>query len=105
MGPMTTDPALLFRKAADASGQPPEDLSPELEALWWTRKGEWHKAHDIASTLSHKLGSWIHAHLHVIEGDLGNAAYWYARAGRPAPPQPHDLDAEWLQLVRAAGEP
>lgn len=27
---------------------------------------------------------WAHAFLHRTEGDLGNAAYWYARAGKPA---------------------
>jgi fatty-acyl-CoA synthase len=26
--------------------------------------------------------AWVHAHLHRIEGDLANAAYWYGRAGR-----------------------
>ena len=25
---------------------------------------------------------WVHAHLHRVEGDLGNAAYWYRRAGK-----------------------
>jgi hypothetical protein len=25
----------------------------------------------------------VHAHLHRIEGDAGNARYWYDRAGRP----------------------
>ena len=28
------------------------------------------------------MASWIHAVLHKIEGDLGNARYWYRRAGR-----------------------
>jgi hypothetical protein len=27
----------------------------------------------------------VHAHLHRIEGDAGNARYWYDRAGRPVP--------------------
>jgi len=26
---------------------------------------------------------WVHAHLHRWEGDAGNAAYWYRRAGQP----------------------
>ena len=25
---------------------------------------------------------WLHACLHKIEGDAGNARYWYARSGR-----------------------
>lgn len=29
-------------------------------------------------------GAWVHAWLHRIEGDPGNADYWYRKAGRPA---------------------
>jgi len=32
------------------------------------------------------------------EGDQGNAAYWYGRAGKPVCREP--LDAEWLSIVR-----
>ena len=62
--------------------RPPSDYSPELTALWHTKKGNWDNAHDIVSDINSKMGSWIHAHLHVIEGDLGNAAYWYNRSQR-----------------------
>jgi hypothetical protein len=27
--------------------------------------------------------AWVHTCLHRQEGDLGNAGYWYGRAGRP----------------------
>jgi len=37
-------------------------------------------------------------HLHRKEGDQGNAAYWYGRAGKPVCREP--LDAEWISLVR-----
>ena len=43
-------------------------------------------------------GSWVHAYLHRKEGDKGNAAYWYSRAGKPICREP--LDAEWLSIVR-----
>ena len=40
----------------------------------------------------------MHAYLHRKEGDAGNAAYWYRRAGRPVATD--GLDAEWERLVR-----
>jgi hypothetical protein len=43
-------------------------------------------------------GSRVHAYLHRKEGDLGNAGYWYRRAGKPVSQEP--LDAEWLSIVR-----
>ena len=43
--------------------------------------------------------AWVHAYLHRVEGDLGNAHYWYAQAGRP--PARGDLDAEWAAMVDA----
>jgi len=33
------------------------------------------------------------------DGDLGNAAYWYDRAGQPVATD--SLDAEWDRIVRA----
>ena len=41
---------------------------------------DWEKAHDIAQ--SHEgdaIAEWLHAVLHKIEGDDGNARYWYRR--------------------------
>lgn len=92
-----------FRALIDHHDRPPAGMGAELSALWWTRKGDWHAAHDLISRVHTPLGSWIHAHLHVIEGDLGNAGYWYAKAGRQGPDRPHDLEAEWEQLAAAAG--
>jgi len=41
--------------------------------------------------------AWVHAHLHRVEGDLGNAGYWYRQAQRPAAKGP--LAAEWDAIV------
>jgi hypothetical protein len=38
----------------------------------------------------------VHAHLHRVEGDLGNAGYWYRRAGQPEAKGP--LEAEWAAI-------
>ena len=80
--------------------EPPEGLSDELRSLWYTKKGEWDAAHDIAQEIDTKMGSWIHALLHLIEGDQGNAGYWYAHAGKPAR-QPEEIDESWEELVAA----
>lgn len=39
----------------------------------------------------------MHAYLHRKEGDSGNAAYWYRRAGQPEAGD--SLDAEWERIV------
>ncbi len=42
----------------------------------------------------------MHAYLHRKEGDLGNAGYWYSRAGRPMPATSVTLETEWAELGR-----
>lgn len=45
--------------------------------------GEWHEAHAaVQADEADPIACWIHAVLHKIEGDNGNARYWYRRAGR-----------------------
>jgi hypothetical protein len=45
--------------------------------------GEWDEAHGIVQAdEADPMACWIHAVLHKIEGDAGNARYWYARCGR-----------------------
>ena len=61
---------------------PPKGLSEPLQAMWHARKGDWETAHNIAQSIGTELGSWIHAYLHRVEGDLSNADYWYKRAGK-----------------------
>jgi hypothetical protein len=43
-------------------------------------------------------GDWVHAYLHRVEGDAGNARYWYSRAGRRRP-EGVALEAEWAGIV------
>ncbi len=59
-----------------------KEFTGALLALWWDAKGDWERAHEIAQDVSGADGAWVHAYLHRKEGDLGNAAYWYRRAGR-----------------------
>ena len=78
----------------------PPELSPPLKGLWYAAKGDWASAHACAQGDASRAGSWVHAYLHREEGDLGNAGYWYARAGRPMPAQSVSLKEEWAQLAR-----
>ena len=74
---------------------PPRELSPALQALWHDARGYWDAAHACAQVDEGREGAWVHAYLHRKEGDLGNAGYWYARAGRPVPAKGLTLEAEW----------
>ena len=84
-------------RASSATATPPANVSPALQALWYAAKGDWNKAHDITQPGGPEL-DWVHAYLHRVEGDLGNAGYWYRRAGKPVASVP--LDEEWAALVR-----
>jgi hypothetical protein len=46
------------------------------------RRGEWQKAHDIVHGDESPLACWAHAVVHLQEGDVDNARYWFGRAGR-----------------------
>jgi hypothetical protein len=78
---------------------PPASLAKPLEALWWDAKGDWTRAHEAAQAGEDADSAWVHAYLHRKEGDLGNAGYWYRRAGRA--PARDDLAAEWARLTEA----
>jgi len=77
--------------------KPPNGLSRALIALWWDTKGEWARAHESARVDESEAGSWMHAYLHRKEGDQGNAAYWYRRAGKPVCRE--SLQTEWISLA------
>ena len=76
----------------------PANLAPLLRALWLDASGDWEGAHRVAQDVDTPLGAWVHAYLHRKEGDLGNAAYWYRRAGRSV--STDALAAEWDRLAR-----
>jgi hypothetical protein len=78
------------------NAQPPEG-SVYIQALWYDRKDKWQKAHELVDHLGDKDACWVHAYLHRKEGDIWNADYWYARAGRKRPSV--SLEEEWQQLV------
>lgn len=87
-----------FRQSLTAT-EPSAELTLALAGLWWDAKGDWKRAHESAQQDEGKDGSWVHAYLHRKEGDQGNAAYWYNRAGKPVCREL--LDGEWLSIVKA----
>ena len=84
--------------AHDAS--PPPGSSLALQALWHDARGDWGGAHHCAQDDASREGSWVHAYLHRKEGDIGNAGYWYSRAGRSIPAKGVTLEAEWMEIAR-----
>ncbi len=46
-------------------------------AVRYLKKGDWQKAHAIVQEDASPLGCWAHGIVHLLEGDLGNARYWY----------------------------
>lgn len=74
-------------------------MSLPLQALWWERKGNWDRAHELCQEARSREGDWVHAYLHRVEGDEDNAAYWYARARQPVCRT--GLDEEWQAIARA----
>jgi hypothetical protein len=86
-----------FRQSLSTS-EPPAGLTHALAGLWWDGKGDWKRAHESAQQDESKDGCWVHAYLHRKEGDHGNAAYWYSRAGKPVCREP--LETEWISIVK-----
>lgn len=80
---------------------PAPEWSPPLAALWWAAKGDWDQAHKIVQDESDRDSAWVHAYLHRVEGDLGNAGYWYRQAGQPVAKD--TLEAEWARIVATLG--
>jgi hypothetical protein len=85
-----------FRNSLTAA-EPPAELTLPLAGLWWDAKGDSTQSHEWAQQDEGPEGSWVHAYLHRKEGDQGNAAYWYGRAGKSVCREP--LDAEWLSIA------
>jgi hypothetical protein len=93
-----TDPIDSFALSLDRE-EPPAFATPMLRAVWHGLRGDWHAAHELAQAQDDAEGAWVHAWLHRIEGDEGNAAYWYRRAQRPS--RSGDTRDEGLEIARA----
>ena len=71
--------------ARQARAEKADDPSPLMRAVLHLEAGEWQAAHALVQKDPSTLGCWTHGLVHLIEGDLENAKYWYRRARRPLP--------------------
>src|SRR5271154_4413553 len=88
---------ILDFKSSLSGSAPVAGVSSPLAALWWAAKGDWTRAHEIVQDEAGVDAAWVHAYLHRVEGDFGNAGYWYRRAGRSVASGP--IEAEWERIV------
>ena len=54
-------------------------------AIRHLKSGNWQKAHAVVQNDASEFGCWAHGIVHMMEGDIGNARYWYRRAHRNYP--------------------
>jgi hypothetical protein len=61
------------------------ERAPIGKVVRYLETGEWKAAHHLVQKDASSLGCWAHGIVHLIEGDLDNAKYWYRRAHRALP--------------------
>jgi hypothetical protein len=60
-----------------------QKITELLQAVDLALGGDWQAAHRVAQEHEDDaIANWIHAVVHRMEGDLGNARYWYRRCRR-----------------------
>ncbi len=70
--------------------------SKHIKALADVKDEKWNKAHSLVQSLADRDSCLIHGYLHRLEGDFGNARYWYGRANQTMPE--NSLEEEWNRL-------
>jgi hypothetical protein len=86
-----------FKRSLDRDTPPASVDDLALQALWFTAKGNWTRAHELAQASHDAVGAWVHAYLHRAEGNIPNAHYWYQRASRE--PDSGALAEEWDDIA------
>jgi hypothetical protein len=60
------------------------DREQLTNALKHLARGDWQAAHEIVQQDEESaLACWAHGIVHLMEGDLANARYWYGLSKRP----------------------
>ena len=71
------------------------------DAVTHLERGDWRAAHEIVQKDEDSpLSCWAHGIVHVMEGDLANARYWYGEAKRIFPGD-YSIPAEIAALKEA----
>ena len=89
------NPSFIEKSEQEITG-----LSVPLRALWHAAHGHWDHAHRLVQDDPSSDCAWIHAYLHRVEGDIGNAHYWYRQAGK-SPATGISLEQELDELISA----
>lgn len=62
-------------------------------AIGHLERGDWQAAHEIVQKDEESpLACWAHGIVHLMEGDVPNARYWYREAKRAFPANPSVAD-------------
>lgn len=67
------------------------------QVLALAQAGEWEAAHEMVQVHTDPLSCQIHGYLHRVEGDLGNAGYWYRRGQRDLPDNSLEEELAYLR--------
>ncbi len=79
--------------------KPSEKLSGIHLAIWYILKNNLDMAHKTVQKLNTKISCQFHAYLHRVEGDLGNAGYWYHLA--EIEPATASLEMELSDIIKS----
>jgi len=70
--------------------------SKHIRALADVKDGKWYKALNLVQSTADRDSCLINGYLHRLEGDFGNARYWYGLANQTMPG--NSLEEEWNRL-------
>jgi hypothetical protein len=65
----------IFR-ASTNNNKPPKVPSTTLGTMRCQEKGDWEEDHRLVQTQNSPSVSWVHAHLHRVEGDPSAIQVW-----------------------------
>ena len=81
-GPCTNEPARTLLKSVPAANLFPASENPDAPlAGLYLYFSCFEEAHQLANDCETREGNLWHGILHRLEGDFGNAAYWFRKAG------------------------